>query len=296
METLPSDGNATHLSLQRWEPKHHILLITWSPTPNIVPDSYDANNQLIASQSGHLSTCGTTNLQNPSTPPTSLISDDDDDELFAPIAGNPTQTAHDVLDRHPHPIQKCQKPTPISETPESPTPENRGQCDVFRAYGLTSTVATSNYPLLSISTVIQCTQNLTLHAHMKSITCVTRCLICSKPYDQVIEETVADYLHRTAEPWESVKDRVLKRNAFLDRLQSGNNSQEKMVIGYMTVLITILCPPKFNSNPTLSIYFITILQNKNFALYHWLNLALKLLGEREIGLILTTWILLRFFN
>ena len=59
------------------------------------------------------------------------------------------------------------------------------------------------------------------HAHMESIAYVTGCLLCGKSYDQVIEKTVAYYLHQTAEQGEAVMDRVSKHNAFLDGLQSG---------------------------------------------------------------------------
>ena len=62
---------------------------------------------------------------------------------------------------------------------------------------------------------------MTLHAHLKTNAHVTGCLVCGKPYEQLIEEAVADYLHQTAEPGETVRDRVSKRKAFLDGLESG---------------------------------------------------------------------------
>ena len=62
---------------------------------------------------------------------------------------------------------------------------------------------------------------MSLHAHIKTSGHVRDCLVCSEPYEQVIEEAVADYLHRTAELSEIVRDRFLKREAFLDGLQSG---------------------------------------------------------------------------
>ena len=60
---------------------------------------------------------------------------------------------------------------------------------------------------------------MTLHAYIETNAHVRGCLVCSKPYEQVIEEAVTDYLHQTAEHGETIRDRVLKR--FLDRLQSG---------------------------------------------------------------------------
>ena len=53
-----------------------------SPTPqlpNNVPDTYSAIKQLTAAQHEQLSSSGNFALQYPPTPPTSLISDDDND-------------------------------------------------------------------------------------------------------------------------------------------------------------------------------------------------------------------------
>ena len=50
---------------------------------------------------------------------------------------------------------------------------------------------------------------------------MTGCLVCEKTYDQVIEETVADYLNQTAQPGETVRERQFKRNVFINGIQSG---------------------------------------------------------------------------
>ena len=100
--------------------------------PNNVPDTYSAITQLIAAQHEQMSLSGTSAPQYPITPPNSLISDDDDDDMLTPITGNPAQFLPYSPKRHPIPIQLCQQITPIPDTPESPTPENRGQPDIFR--------------------------------------------------------------------------------------------------------------------------------------------------------------------
>ena len=41
------------------------------------------------------------------------------------------------------------------------------------------------------------------------------CIVYDIRYDQVLEETVAIYLHRTVAPGETIRDRRLKRQAFL---------------------------------------------------------------------------------
>ena len=73
--------------------------------------------------------------------------------------------------------------------------------------------------LPNITTVAEELRNLTLLPHPQRNERVTGCLVCGKPYDQVTEETVADYLHQTAQPGETVRERQIKRNAFIDGIQ-----------------------------------------------------------------------------
>ena len=75
--------------------------------------------------------------------PHSLTSDDDKDEVFTPIIGNPAQLVPYTPNRRPHPLQLSQQMTPIADTPESPTPKNRGQCDIFQPYNLPENPSTS---------------------------------------------------------------------------------------------------------------------------------------------------------
>ena len=98
--------------------------------PNNVPDPYSALTQLISEHHEQMSLCGTSAPQYPITPPT--ISDDENDDMLTPITGNPAQFFPYTPNNHPIPIQLCQQITPIPDTPESPTPENRGQSDNFR--------------------------------------------------------------------------------------------------------------------------------------------------------------------
>ena len=100
--------------------------------PNNVHDTYNAITQLIAAQLEQMSLSGTSAPQYPTTPPTSLISDDDNDEVLTPIFGNPAKFLPYTPNRHPIPLHLCQQITPIPDTPESTTPENRLQSDIFR--------------------------------------------------------------------------------------------------------------------------------------------------------------------
>ena len=173
--------------------------------PNNVPDTYSAITQLLATQHEQMSLSGTSAPQYPITPPTSLISDVEDDDMLTPITGDPAQILPYTPNRHPIPIQLCEQITAIPDTPESPTPENRGQTDVFRPYDFPyepSSTILNNPPI--ITTVTDGLQNLTLHPHPQRNEWVTGCLVCGKSYDQVVEETVADYLNQTAQPGETV--------------------------------------------------------------------------------------------
>ena len=103
--------------------------------PNRTPDHQlertypDAINQLIASQLEQRSNTGTETALYPSTPNMSMNSDDQDPIDPTPIIGNPEQYTPQIPPRRNHPIQLRQHVQPIPDTPECPTPENRGHSD-----------------------------------------------------------------------------------------------------------------------------------------------------------------------
>ena len=124
-----------------------------SPIPQLVinvSDTYSAITQLIAAQHEQMSLSATSALRCPTTPPTSLISDDENGDMLTPITGNPAPFFPYTPNRHPIPIQLWQQITPIPDTPESPTPENRGQSDNFRPDDIPnqpSTIPLNNPPI-----------------------------------------------------------------------------------------------------------------------------------------------------
>ena len=123
--------------------------------------------------------------------------------MLTPIFGNPAQFLPYTPNRYPIPLQLCQQRTRIPDAPESPTPENRGQSDIFRPYDIPnepSSTILNNPPPPNITTVADGLRNMTLHPHPQRNEWVTGCLVCGKSYDQIIEETVADYLNHTAQP------------------------------------------------------------------------------------------------
>ena len=172
--------------------------------PNNTPDKNSAITQLIAAQHEQMLLSGISDPQCPITPPTSLISDDEDNEMLTSTDGVRAQFSTYTRDRRL-----------IPDTPQSPTAENCGQSVNFQP---------TNIPLHNPPNIVAVSdelRNLTLHPHPHRNETITSCLICGKSYDQVIEETVADYLDQTSQPGETVRERQIKRNAFIDGVQSG---------------------------------------------------------------------------
>ena len=194
-----------------------IQLPTQTPDHQLECIYPDAINQLIASQLEQWSNPGTETNSYPPTPNISMISDDEHQMNPTPIIGNPEQYTSQIPPRRNHPIQLCQHVQPIPDTPESPTPENRGQSDD----SYPDNIPLNNPPPPNIIAVTDELNNLTQHPHPQRNEWVTGCLVCGKAYDQIIEETVADYLDQTAQPGETVRERQIKRNAFIDGVQSG---------------------------------------------------------------------------
>ena len=90
---------------------------------------HDAINQLIASQLEQRSNTGTETAFYPPTSNMSMNSNDHDSMDPTPIIGNPEQYTPQNPPWRNHPIQLCQHMQPNPDTPESPTPENRGHSD-----------------------------------------------------------------------------------------------------------------------------------------------------------------------
>ena len=138
-----------------------------SPTrqlPKNVPDTYSAITQPKAAQHEQMPLSGTSAPQYPSIPPTLLISENDNDEVLTPIFCNFAQFLPYTPNRHPILLQLCQQKTPIPDTPESPTPENRGQSDNFRPDYIPDQPSSNLlHNLPNITTVADGLRNLTLH-------------------------------------------------------------------------------------------------------------------------------------
>ena len=145
--------------------------------PNNIPGTHSATTQLKAAQHEQMSSSGNFALQYPPTPPSSLISSDDNDEVFTPIIGNPDQLVPYSPNRRPNPLQLCQQLISDPDTPESPIPENREKSDIFRPYELPKHPTESAYPISTVSTVTEGLQEMSLHAHIGTNAHVTDCLV-----------------------------------------------------------------------------------------------------------------------
>ena len=77
--------------------------------PKNVADTYSAITHLIAAQHEQVSPSSNFAPQYPPTPPTSFISDDDNDEASTPITGNPAQLLPYTPNRHPHALQSSEQ-------------------------------------------------------------------------------------------------------------------------------------------------------------------------------------------
>ena len=148
--------------------------------PNNVPDTYSALTRIIAAQHGQLTASRNLALQYPPTPPNSLISDDNDDEIITPRIGNPTQPVPYTPNRRLQHLQLCQRKAHIRDTPESSTLENSGKPDLIRHYDLLDNLTTSADLFPSFSTVIEGLQDMKLQFHIKTNAHVPRCLVLGK--------------------------------------------------------------------------------------------------------------------
>ena len=120
-------------------------------TPNRTPDHHhkstysDSFNQLITSQSETRSNMGAETVFYPPTPNTSMISDDEGQSNLTPITGKPEQNTSQILQQRNHPIKLCQHLQPVSDTPESPPPEDQVQRDFYRPNDLPNPSTSASY-------------------------------------------------------------------------------------------------------------------------------------------------------
>ena len=105
----------------------------------------------------------------------------------------------------PHPMEPKQLTT--KDPPDSPLPSNKGPTQIFQPCDLPDTPALYNDPeQRQINAVAQELKQMALHAHSKVQKQNSGCIECGKPYEQVLEETVTEYLQHTKEICETVRE------------------------------------------------------------------------------------------
>ena len=166
-----------------------------------------------------MSMIGTATVLRPLTPNVSMTSDDDDHHNLTPIFGNPAQYMSPNPQRCHHPVQLCQKLQATPDTLKCPPRKNKVQGTI--SVPMTYLARRQAHIKTVVSSEADGLQNLTLHTHLENNESVTGYLVFGKSYEQVIEETFADFLHQTAQPGESAQNRQLKRNPSIAGLQSG---------------------------------------------------------------------------
>ena len=118
--------------------------------------------------------------------------------------------------RNAHPIELCRNLTPIVDSPLSPPPE-----DKYPPSENFTSVATdgssSGFPIEEISTHFQ---RLEINQRAQPPP-FTDCLICGKGTEQIQDEAVIDYLHRTPIRNETPEQFNARRLAFLAGMRVG---------------------------------------------------------------------------
>ena len=162
-------------------------------------------------------------LQYPTTPPTSLTSDDNNDEVFTPKFDNLAQLTPYTPIRHPTPLQLCQPTTPTPETRRN----LRLQKIVCNQTSSVPTIFPNHRQLFHLTTPLLFRQWL-LDCKIWHWTPIRHAMRGDGMFGlrQIIrpsywKKIVADYLNQTAQPGETVREGQKKRNAFIDGIQSG---------------------------------------------------------------------------
>ena len=126
--------------------------------------------------------------------------------------------------RQNHPIELCRTIVPGRDTPISPDTPNR-QPQLFRPYDLDNSGPSGS----KTPTRDQAVDLISGHLENVAVTepsaaeqqRFSHCLICGKPYEQIVDEAVIDYLLQTEKRGETMETKQAKREAFLAGMTAG---------------------------------------------------------------------------
>ena len=143
-----------------------------------------------------------------------------DPYFFSLGKGNGPISRDDRL-RNGHPITLCRNLVPMVDTPMSPPPQDRGL-----AQGFCSTMYCDAHgyqhqrPQQNMDSITKHFEGMEL-AGTNSLSSYSDCRICGKSVEQIKDEAVIDYMHKTAVPNESPRQFNARRMAFLEGMENG---------------------------------------------------------------------------
>ena len=121
------------------------------------------------------------------------------------------------------PINNCSNLLPFIESPQSPPDFERGfmneSLDDLAATPTNSSVA--QIPVLLMTHVGNLPQETAQTNNGAAHGYFTDCLVCGKPYEQITDELVIDYIHKTEYPGESAVNKEARRLAYLEGMKAG---------------------------------------------------------------------------
>ena len=127
--------------------------------------------------------------------------------------------------RSNHPIEVCRNIIPERDTPISPDTPNR-RPEIFRPYDLpgqgasTSALPTRDQAVDLISGHLENVE-IRREDEVSGQQRFSHCLICGRPYEQIVDEAVIDYLLQTEKRGETMETKQAKREAFLAGMTAG---------------------------------------------------------------------------
>ena len=154
-------------------------------------------------------------MQTPTSTPTRRLFQNSDFDLNMARGWNERARSN-------HPIELCRNIVPVRDSPISPDTPNR-RPEIFRPYDIPNQGAsTSNMPARDQAVDL-------ISGHLENVAVAesnvqekfSHCLICGRPYEQIVDEAVIDYLHQTEQRGESMETKQANREAFLAGMTAG---------------------------------------------------------------------------
>ena len=122
-----------------------------------------------------------------------------------------------------HPINSCSNLIPYVDTPQSPPEhERRFMNESFDDLSVTPTNnSVTQMPMMPMTNVGSPPQETNQANNGAAHEYFTDCLVCEKPYEQITDELVIDYIHKTEYPGESAFSKGGRRLAYVEGMKAG---------------------------------------------------------------------------